>query len=120
MEILFIHIYYFIIGYILYYLINKKLSNITEYKVSTIEIDLLKNNINCLKSLYISNRDVDANINLKILVEYYNKLKTHNQLSNEDMNSMHDKFLELKNLLLSLNNYRGIQSSIIEHVLNES
>jgi hypothetical protein len=119
MEILFIHLYYILILYILYYLVNKKIFKISEYKISTIEVDLLKNNINCLKLLYIGNRDIDANINLKYLVEYFNKLKDHDQLSDEELKSLYDKFLELKNLLLSLNNYRGNQNSIIEHILNE-
>jgi len=119
MEVLFIHIYYLLILFFLYHIVDIKLFKKEEYRISFIEIDLFKNNINCLKSLYITNRDVDATIGLKLLVEYFNKLKENNQLTNEELESFYEKFLELKNLLLSLNNYRGIKSSIIETILNE-
>lgn len=117
MEILFIHIYYFIIIYIISFLIYSKFKLKISYKISDLEITIFKNNINCLKSLYISNRDVDANISLKDLIKYYNKLIENDQLSDIESKQLIDKFFELKNLLLSLNNYRGIQSELIENLI---
>jgi hypothetical protein len=119
MEILFIHFYYLIIIYIILFLIYSKIKPDNQYKISDLEITIFKNNINCLKSLYISNRDVDANIALKDLVKYYNKLIETDQLSDVESKQLNDKFLELKNLLLSLNNYRGMQAEIIEKQIKD-
>lgn len=121
MEILFIHFYYLIIIYIISFLVYSKTKPKDQYQITELEINIFKNNINCLKSLYISNRDVDANISLKYLSEYFYKLNKSNQLSDIESKELFDKFLELKNLLLSLNNYRGIQAEIIEkHIKDEN
>lgn len=119
MEILFIHIYYLVIIYIISFLIYSKIKPNKSYEISDLEITMFKNNINCLKSLYISNRDIDANIALKDLVKYYNKLIETDQVSDIESKQLNDKFLELKNLLLSLNNYRGIQAEIIEKQIKD-
>lgn len=119
MEILFVHIYYLVIIYIISFLIYSKFKPQKQYQISDLEVTMFKNNINCLKSLYISNRDIDANIGLKDLIKYYNKLVETEQLTNIDNKQINDKFLELKNLLLSLNNYRGIQAELIENQIND-
>lgn len=119
MEILFIHIYYLVIIYIISFLIYSNFKPQKQYQISDLEVTMFKNNINCLKSLYISNRDIDANIALKDLIKYYNKLVETEQLTNLNNKQINDKFLELKNLLLSLNNYRGIQAELIENQIND-
>jgi hypothetical protein len=119
MEVLFIHFYYLIIIYIISFLVYSKTKSRDQYQITELEITIFKNNINCLKSLYISNRDVDANMALKYLSEYFYKLNKTNQLSDIDLENLFEKFLELKNLLLSLNNYRGVQNQIIEEILTK-
>lgn len=113
MEILLINLFYI---FLFIYIFRKKKKSIVCSDFPSFNI--IKSYLITLKSLYISSRYVEANNNLKLIVDYINQLNNSGYLSPKENKEIKEEILSIKSSLISLSNYRGKQAEIIEKFLN--
>lgn len=126
LEIEDIIILIFITGLLLFtwLIINKYYNKIKELEnkkevYSDLNYKLLSNMILSLRSLYITNRIIEANNYLTFIEIYIDDLKNKKTYSKNQIKNILNNILKLKDLLISLNNFRGYQSKVIESILTK-
>lgn len=126
LEIEDIIILIFITGLLLFtwLIINKYYNKIKELEnkkevYSDLNYKLLSNMILSLRSLYITNRIIEANNYLTFIEIYIDDLKNKKTYSKNQIKNILNNVLKLKDLLISLNNFRGYQSKVIESILTK-
>lgn len=126
LEIEDIIILIFITGLLLFtwLIINKYYNKIKELEnkkevYSDLNYKLLSNMILSLRSLYITNRIIEANNYLTFIEIYIDDLKNKKTYSKNQIKNILNNVLKLKDLLISLNTFRGYQSKVIESILTK-
>lgn len=116
----------FIISLLLFtwVIINKYYNKVEELEnkkeiYSDIDFKLLSNMILSLQSLYITNRIIEANSYLEFIEIYLDNLKNKELLSMTQTKNIKENVLILKQLLISLNNFRGYQSKLIDDIISK-
>lgn len=126
LEILDIVTAIFITGLLLFtwVIINNCYNKIEELEnkkqiYTDMDYKLLTNSILSLQSLYITNRIIEANSYLEFIEIYLDDLKNKEVLSITQTKNIKDNVLILKQLLISLNNFRGYQSNLIDSIISK-
>lgn len=116
----------FIISLLLFtwVIINKYYNKVEELEskkeiYSDLDFKLLSNMILSLQSLYITNRIIEANSYLEFIEIYLDNLKNKELLSMTQTKNIKENVLILKQLLISLNNFRGYQSKLIDDIISK-